>query len=192
MTHISYITLKDIRTLDFQFTPQEDPSVFVRRHAVIISMDPLRAVVMSDRMILLVPEGADTLIELVNKQFQQWIGDEKEAVENSIEKDDIFSVNIPFEARAYEALFGTAIEIQRLEYLKLSQKITKLQARLKKASIIPVNVNENMRQLKDAVTYRMERVKECMNVIDELLDEEEDMALMNLTLLRKKPHLYKY
>ena len=49
-----------------------------------------------------------------------------------------------------------------------------------------------MRQLKDAVTRRMERIKECMDVIDELLEEDQDMALMNLTLLKKKPHLYKY
>lgn len=165
--------------------------MFVRRHAVIISMDPLRAVVMSDRMLLLVPEGADTLIDLVNKQFQQWIGDDNESVENSI-GDDIFAENIPFEARAYEAVFGTSIEIQRLEYQKLSQRIAKLQTRLKNTSIIPVKVNENMRQLKDAVTRRMERIKECMDVIDEILEEDQDMALMNLTLLKKKPHLYKY
>ena len=43
---VSELRLRDLRRLDYQFNPNEEKSVLVRRHAVLFAMDPLRAVVM--------------------------------------------------------------------------------------------------------------------------------------------------
>ena len=36
--------------------------------------DPLRAVVMADRLILIVPDGADSLISILDKYIHEWVG----------------------------------------------------------------------------------------------------------------------
>ncbi len=54
-----------MRRLEYQFTPQEEPTVLVRRHCVLISLDPIRVIVMSERMILVVPDGADSILQLL-------------------------------------------------------------------------------------------------------------------------------
>lgn len=35
--------------------------------------DPIRAVVMADRLILIVPDGADTLLEILDRYMQEWV-----------------------------------------------------------------------------------------------------------------------
>jgi hypothetical protein len=44
-----YLRHRDLRRLEYNFNPLGEPSLFVRRHAVLLSLDPLRVVVMADR-----------------------------------------------------------------------------------------------------------------------------------------------
>jgi hypothetical protein len=37
-----HIRARDLRRLDFIFSPIEEPSVWVRRHAILFSFDPIR------------------------------------------------------------------------------------------------------------------------------------------------------
>ena len=59
----------DLRHLESQFSPHEEPTVLVRRHAVLISFNPLRAVVMADKLMLIVPNGADALLYLLHEHM---------------------------------------------------------------------------------------------------------------------------
>lgn len=55
----SPIQYKDLRRLDFTYTPIEDePTILVRKDAVIISLDPIRAVITSDTIILFLPNSS--------------------------------------------------------------------------------------------------------------------------------------
>lgn len=67
---VSEVSLRDLRRLDFLFNPNEEKSVLIRRHAVLIAMDPLRAVIMADRLLLIVPDGADELISWLDKHMK--------------------------------------------------------------------------------------------------------------------------
>ena len=67
---VSEVNLRDLRRLDFLFNPNEEKSVLIRRHAVLIAMDPLRAVIMADRLLLIVPDGADELISWLDKHMK--------------------------------------------------------------------------------------------------------------------------
>ena len=59
---------RDLRRLDFDSHPNEEPSVRVRRHAVLFSVDPIRAIIMSTRIIIIVPPGGmDQILEIVEK-----------------------------------------------------------------------------------------------------------------------------
>ena len=63
---VSEIQYHDLRYLENQFHTHEEPTVLVRKHAVLISLNPLRAIVTADRMILIVPDGADSLLHMLH------------------------------------------------------------------------------------------------------------------------------
>ena len=63
---VSEIQYHDLRYLENQFHSHEEPTVLVRKHAVLISLNPLRAIVTADRMILIVPDGADSLLYMLH------------------------------------------------------------------------------------------------------------------------------
>jgi hypothetical protein len=67
------LRLRDLRRLDFQFNPNEERSVLIRRHAVLFAMDPIRAVVMAKRLILIVPDGADSLLSILDQYMKEWV-----------------------------------------------------------------------------------------------------------------------
>ncbi|RYG66335.1 hypothetical protein EON64_10020 [archaeon] len=49
-------------------------SILIRKHAVLFAMDPIRAVVMSSRLILIVPDGADSLISILDQYMKGLYG----------------------------------------------------------------------------------------------------------------------
>lgn len=176
---VGYMQLRDLRRLEYLFTPQEEPAIFVRRHSVIISLDPLRVVVMADRIILLVPDGADSLIQLLSNQMQAYISNTER------------NVSIPFEMQAYEAIFGTVVEILKLQLVDLDDRIRKVSSLLRKYSIVPVEVQEKFEQFKQKVSEMIERVRAHKRILEELLEEDDLLPLMALSLLKEKPYLYK-
>ena len=164
--------------MEYLFTPQEEPAIFVRRHAVIISLDPLRVVVMADRLILFVPDGADVLIQLLSNQMQSYMND--------------VGTELPFEMQAYEAIFGTVIEIQKLQLSDLDARIKKVSKILRKYSIVPVEIQEKVQQFKQRVSEMIERAKAHKHILEELLEADDELALLALSLLKEKPQLYRY
>ena len=64
--NVSEMQYHDLRYLENQFHTHEEPTVLVRKHTVLISLNPLRAIVTADRMILIVPDGADSLLYMLH------------------------------------------------------------------------------------------------------------------------------
>ena len=48
-----------------------------------------------------------------------------------------------------------------------------------------------MRTLKNELSAMLSRTVGSKNVLEAITEDEEEMALMNLTLLKRKPKLYK-
>ncbi len=79
---------RDLRRIDFNLNPVEsmyhceylslalvtdeslDPSILIRRHCAMMILDPLRVIVMADRFLLVVPDGADNLIAILEKHMK--------------------------------------------------------------------------------------------------------------------------
>lgn len=59
------LRLHDLRNLEERFAVHDEPSIRVRRHVVLISMNPIRVVVLAGKAILIVPDGADSLLFLL-------------------------------------------------------------------------------------------------------------------------------
>jgi hypothetical protein len=59
---------RDLRRLDYDSYPNEEPSIRIRKHSILFSIDPIRAIIMSTRMIIIVPPGGmDQILEIVEK-----------------------------------------------------------------------------------------------------------------------------
>jgi hypothetical protein len=186
------------------YTPQEEPAILIRRHAVLISLDPLRVIVMWNRVVGFVPEGADTLLRTLYINMKVWDGESASHNEELQQRLTLSSnpsaigspavppsSTTPFEMRAYEAIFGTVVEILKQEEKNLREKIDQIVSILNKYSIVPVKVQDKVRQYKHEVAEKMQRVQAHLNVIQDIMDDDEQMALMNLSILREKPVLYR-
>jgi hypothetical protein len=64
------LRIRDLRRLDFSINPSEEPSFWVRKHAVLVSIDPIRAVIMASRIIIIVPPGGmDRILEILERHL---------------------------------------------------------------------------------------------------------------------------
>lgn len=62
---------RDLRRMDFVAHPNEEPSIRVRKHVVLFSVDPIRAIIMSSRIIILVPPGGmDQILKIVESYME--------------------------------------------------------------------------------------------------------------------------
>jgi len=174
--------IRDLRWLEGTF-PEQDLTILVRRHITLVIWDPIRALVMSNKLILIVPQGADSLIGTIEKYMSEW--------EEEIIMDGGFSVNIPFELHAYEAVFTTVkiLQSKRLERIQIAGE--ELLSQTKKGSLLPLNLQEDMRELKNVASRMSVKLDRYQKALHELIMNDEDMALMNLTTLRSNPLLYR-
>ena len=237
---------KDLRSLDEDFNPHQEPSVIVRRHVVLLSLEPIRAVISSTHLVLIVPLGADMFLETLDKYLHNAFYKNTEAKElpsdegdgnqcNNTDNDDkeIKGINdkeiptdsqqngnqpdkkcpnslinplkeikkskeleelqsMPYELRAYEAILNTVVDEEMAQYKVVKQKANVIICKFKDVSMVPVLHQEAMRKLKNEVSECISRLESLRRWLDELFDDDEKMALMSLTKLRKKPSLYTF
>jgi magnesium transporter len=94
-----------------------------------------------------------------------------------------------FEIKAYEAILDTVVRMHRQEFSRIERSIQEVLAKTKKRAIIPAQLQEKMRGLKNSLSSISARVSAHRRAIDEILDHDVDMAVMNLTRLKNKPSL---
>jgi hypothetical protein len=51
------VKMRDLRRVSYHHTPQSAPCILVRKHAVLISYDPIRVIVMATSTFVFVPEN---------------------------------------------------------------------------------------------------------------------------------------
>jgi hypothetical protein len=76
----AYLHPRDMRRLVTPFSTSNEPELIVRRHVMLLNFDPLRAIILRDRLLVLVPDGADSLITKLERRVR---GGSSE-IENSI------------------------------------------------------------------------------------------------------------
>jgi magnesium transporter len=65
-----YLHPRDMRRLVTPFSASNEPELIVRRHVMLLNFDPLRAVILRDRLLVLVPNGADSLLVDLEKRVR--------------------------------------------------------------------------------------------------------------------------
>eukprot|EP01082_Thalassiosira_pseudonana_P011408 g10216.t1 g10216 contig4:1453150-1453584(+) len=59
-----------MRRLVTPFSSSNEPQLMVRRHVMLLNFDPLRAIVLRDRLLILVPDGADSILIELEKRVR--------------------------------------------------------------------------------------------------------------------------
>ena len=99
-----------------------------------------------------------------------------------------------FESHAYEALLTTVLDTENEEYKQLDEMQATVLRKLKNkvyGSNISLKLQEQILDLKDRLSSLLSRVAANKRALTDLLEDDASMALMNLSFLRKNPHLYR-
>jgi hypothetical protein len=65
-----YLHPRDMRRLVTPFSASNEPALIVRRHVMLLNFDPIRAVILRDRLLVLVPHGADSLLSQLERRVR--------------------------------------------------------------------------------------------------------------------------
>ena len=107
--------------------------------------------------------------------------------------NDIYQATIPFEFHAFEAILTTVNTLYSQEYKTVSQESIRILAYFNSTSavIVPYSIQEKMRNLKNQVSQLATKLQSFKRVLSVLIDDDESMALMNLSILKENPSLYR-
>jgi hypothetical protein len=97
-----------------------------------------------------------------------------------------------FELHTIEVLFTIikTVENKEFEYINIETK--KILKYYKKGALLSASIQNELKKLKNGLNCLQRRVVNCQRALIELTDNDEDMALMSLSLLKRKPFLYKF
>jgi magnesium transporter len=254
-----YLHPRDMRRLVTPFSTSNEPELIVRRHVMLLNYDPLRAIILRDRLLVLVPDGADSLLTTL----EQRVRGGREAMENSVfgaaapdhadpeeDDDDLRKespgsssstpegtnkstvptqpprgsdirdmnhdhqttatdangddahdewqematrewVNLPFELQCVDAVLHVVGAILSKETFEVQLAA---EAFIERILLGGHGLEDDpltiIGALKDAVKLMSSRVKSFVQSLHRLLDDEEDMALMNLSRLWTHPERF--
>ncbi|KAL3807944.1 hypothetical protein ACHAXA_006822 [Cyclostephanos tholiformis] len=243
-----YLHPRDMRRLVTPFSSSNEPQLIVRRHAMLLNFDPLRAIVLKDRLFVLVPDGADSMLIALEGRVRGGIAEMTDQVFGGVSEHDVPPVMMPnnnnkmSKSKSREALddFYTKGEdysdifpedvgndewqdIQRMDWQKLPFELQSVDAilqtitsmlmddvrkvhhgaeramgelrgeapnRKKGGGALTEYSHERLRLHKDEVNLMDRRVRGFIRAINQVLDEDEDMALMNLSRLLTHPERF--
>jgi len=237
---------RDMRRLVTPFSASNEPELIIRRHVMVFNFDPLRAIITRNRLIVLVPDGADSILRSLEERIvvgdgqnnmddyyyddddddnnnSNYNNDTNSIIENDVEKlnvnsnddvdiddhdhdgdrDDNWSdimigmdgidqqQDLTFELLCVNACLATVFEMLADDTEELQEKGLKyVQNKIINNSMGNSNPEDALaviRNLKNAVTVMQARVKGFVQSITRILNEDEDMALMNVSRLITHP-----
>lgn len=100
--------------------------------------------------------------------------------------------DLPFEMHAIEALLTTVMALETQEFNRVNAQVQVILGYFRSGSLLPIEVQEKMRNRKNELLVMQRRISSARNAVHELTEDDEDMALMSLSVLRAKPSLYRY
>ncbi|KAL3761391.1 hypothetical protein ACHAW5_005763 [Stephanodiscus triporus] len=234
-----YLHPRDMRRLVTPFSSSNEPQLIVRRHAMLLNFDPLRAIVLKDRLLVLVPDGADSILIALESRVRGGIAEMTNQVFGGISEHDMPPVmkenksnerlpdsltegedysdhycedtendewhdiqkldwqKLPFELQSVDAILQTVTSMLMDDVKKVYRRAESAMGELrgdfpnkKRSGALTEYAQERLRLHKDEVNLMERRVKGFVRAINQVLDEDEDMTLMNLTRLLTHPERF--
>lgn len=100
--------------------------------------------------------------------------------------------SFPFERYAFEAVLTSLKSLQSQEINENSQKLEELLLYLKNSTLVPFTILEKLRLTKNRLFSVGAHVQDSIRTLELLADDEESMAVMNLSYLHYHPYAYRY
>lgn len=161
------ISTKDLRRLDYNLNfNNNEAMILVRKNSVIFSVDTVRAVILHNKIYFIVPNGADNILKILTDNIN------KRTLTES------------FEYYGYDALLQTIRKNDVQNLRNMENEVEILAAQLKKSTFVPLNVQEKLKTLKTTISNLSKHFSLIKNLLDELLNDDEKLLYMNLTLLK--------
>lgn len=113
-------------------------------------LDPVRAIVLTNKIIVVIPDGADSMISMLtnvlnSQQAEDIINSGHFNSPNNNHEHDINPSDVTFEIKAFEAILDTVIRMHRIEYNRIELSIQEALTKVKRRAIIPAQLQEKMR-----------------------------------------------
>ncbi|CAM9197108.1 unnamed protein product [Chrysoparadoxa australica] len=180
-----YLHHRDLRQLFSTNKASSEPAISVRRDFVLMNFDNLRAVIMADRLVVLVEPGADSILLELEREVRD-AGKAEDTVKPG-------AGEAPFELKAMESVLAVS-------YKRLSRRVLKLEPKVKEIvdlmegpgsrAATSAEANNRFRGIAQEVTQLENRAKARRRALLIALDDDEDLALMNLTKMKNHPEAY--
>lgn len=182
------ISTRDLRSIDLPSIGF--PHILVREQTILIYMFSLRLLVQTDQVLMFHVEGS-----LDYEQANQWRVFNHD-IEGKLRGNygSGVAVSLPFELRVLEAALASTISTIEAEYLLAKEQISEAlrQLDLQMSGDEESLIHSELRVLLDLVQVLSgieQRARHVRNAIQEVLNDDEDMAAMHLTDKRAgKPH----
>jgi magnesium transporter len=122
----------------------------------------------------------DQILNIVEGYMSEWSADHHN------------SCHIAFESHAYEAILATTNTLNNREFISINNEAQDVLTyfHTKYGAILPYKIQEKMRALKNMVFKMQVKVSSLKKALTALIEDDEKMALMNLSKLRDQPELY--
>lgn len=172
------LTYRDIRQV-FNDSHQV-PSIEVRRCCLVVCFPPVTAVLLVDRVFVLVIEDLriDSLIRDLEHVSLLYSSPKRARISKKA-----------FEIIALETLLSAAFEQLNQDIVQLESEFTRIRTKLQKRNPTSLDL-ENLHDIKAPIKVYADRVKAFDKAFDELTGSPISMARMELTKLSKNPDLY--
>ncbi|KAJ5137431.1 magnesium ion transporter [Penicillium atrosanguineum] len=182
------LSARDLRSIDLQSIGF--PHILVREQTILIYMLSLRLLVQTDQVLMFHVEGS-----VDSERANQWRVFNHD-IEGKLRGNHGagVSVSLPFELRVLEAALASTTSTIEAEYLLAKEQISEAlrQLELQMASDEQSFIHSQLQILLDLVQVLSgieQRARHVRNAIQEVLNDDEDMAAMHLTDKRAgKPH----
>ena len=111
--------------------------------------------------------------------------------ENADKQGDETQDYCPFEVHAYDALLTMLASLKNQEFNKTNRNVNAILKQFQqKGCILSSDAQESMRRLKNQVNHMSNRLDSFQKALEEIVNDDEAMSLMNLSVLSLKPQMY--
>lgn len=167
------ISIRDIRRLDHNLDLLKDEAIIsLRKNITIFSIDTTRALIIHNKLYFIVPNGADNILKILSDNINRRLQCES------------------FEYQAYDSLLQVTKYYDTGNLTHLQNKVEILSTWLKRYSLIPLSVQEELKTLKTTIANVLKHFTLIKNLLAEILDDDEKLSYLNLTLLKDNPNLF--
>jgi hypothetical protein len=164
---------RDLRIVDPAFSDGEpEPAIVVRMLSLLVCLDNVRAIVLPDRVLLVIPEGGDAHIGNFRRRLTELSEDKEHQA-------------VPFELRTLETILSLAADGIQAELDSLLPRVMRTTDRV----IVESNrvTLEVLREVRNSASRLQLRALANRGALDQFLNDDRDMAMTNFSAILADP-----